>query len=265
MRRTLILAGVVALLLLVVGGGAAACRWSSIDCGIIPSPQEASETQLPEGFRQEVVLSGLREPTDVAWLPDGRMLVAEKAGVVRLADTNGRLGRQPFLDISSRVNQALFRGVLAIQVDPEFAENGYVYALYVRENGVGAAKAPRTMRLSRFTANGSRADADSEEVLLGGDGESSCADLPRGADCLPSEIDHNGGDIEFARDGPCSCPPGTGAARRVRGDGADRPGAERAGRQGAAGHARRPGRARQPVLERGSRHQPVEDLGPRSA
>ena len=50
-------------------------------------------------------------------------------------------------------------------------------------------------------------------MLLGADGESSCADLPRGADCLPSEVDHNGGDIEFARDGTMFVSTGDGGGK----------------------------------------------------
>jgi glucose/arabinose dehydrogenase len=58
------------------------------------------------------------------------------------------------------------------------------------------------MRLIRVRAQGDRAVPGSEKVILGAaGGPSSCTSLPPTADCLPSDVDHDGGDIEFARDG----------------------------------------------------------------
>lgn len=194
-------------------GGAAACKLTSLDCGMRASPSDAVSTELADGLQQDVVVSGVREPTDVGFLPDGRILISQRDGLVRVAAPDGRLEPQHFLDLRDRVNTAFFRGLMAIQVDPAFARNGFLYALYVREDDSGPAEGPRTVRLSRFTVRDGRADAASERVLLGRDGRGSCGDLPRGSDCLPSDVDHDGGDIEFARDGTMFVATGDGGGK----------------------------------------------------
>lgn len=180
------------------------CRFSSLDCGIGKGTQRITkgtgQTQLPPGWVQDVVVSGLKIPTAFAFLPDGRILVAEKPGIVRLVE-DGQVLPTPFLDISDRVNTYANRGLLAIEPHPDFETNGWVYAYYVREDGTGDTKGPRTVRVSRFTAAGDTASADTEEVILGADGKGSCNDLPDGSDCIPSDGDHSGGDIVFASDG----------------------------------------------------------------
>jgi len=200
-RSVVVLLGIVALLVTVAAGGAAACAFTSLKCGIRASPEDAGSTGLADGFSQVVLASGLEQPTDVVVVPDGRILVAERTGLVRVIDRSGRLAPRPLLDLGPRMNTAYTRGLMAIQIDPRFAANGFIYALYVREDHSGKPDAPRTMRLSRFTVTGDRAPLSSERVLLGKDGRGTCLDLPRTSDCLPSNIDHNGGDIQFARDG----------------------------------------------------------------
>jgi glucose/arabinose dehydrogenase len=200
-RWTLLLAGVAALFLVLAGGAAAVCAFADVNCGIRSSEEDASSTQLGDGFEQDVVLEGLQEPTDVSFLRDGRMLVAEKAGRVLLVDRQQRIQPRPLLDIRKQVNRWEFRGLITAEPDPDFDRNGFVYVLYVREHGSGAENAPRTMRLSRFTAKDGVASPDTERVLLGRRGAGSCLDLPATADCLPSEVDHNGGQIRFAADG----------------------------------------------------------------
>ena len=90
--------------------------------------------------------------------------------------------------------------MLAVQADPAFATNGYVYLLYTRR-GSGPAHGPTTDRLVRVTAQGDTASPASETVVLGKLGDGSCLDLPAGSDCVPADHEHVGGDIAFAKDG----------------------------------------------------------------
>src|SRR5262249_4507330 len=61
-----------------------------------PQPVEAQSTGLPSNFTQDVLISsGLDTPTNFAFLPDGRILVTEKKGKVRLIK-NGALVSTPF-------------------------------------------------------------------------------------------------------------------------------------------------------------------------
>jgi glucose/arabinose dehydrogenase len=93
----------------------------------------AGATNFPTGFSDDVVASGLTEPTAISFFPDGRMAIAQKSGVVRLVK-NGALQLTPLIDIEDRVNDDWDRGLIGIAVDPSFASNPYVYLLYVYEN-----------------------------------------------------------------------------------------------------------------------------------
>jgi glucose/arabinose dehydrogenase len=156
---------------------------------------------LAPGFEEELVAEGLVEPTDVAFLPDGRGLVAEKAGRLRLVK-DGALVPESVLDLTDRTNDFWERGLLGLAVDPRFTENGYVYVLYVAENDSTQYEGPKSSRLSRFTLAGDLAVPDSELVLLGSAGGAGCSGLPATADCLPAEYrSHSGGGLAFAADG----------------------------------------------------------------
>jgi glucose/arabinose dehydrogenase len=153
------------------------------------------------GFREETVIPGLELPTTFAFLADGRILIAEKGGVVRVVE-EGRLLPQPLIDLSDRVNDYYERGLLGLAVDPQFESNGYVYLLYTYENDPDDFEGSKTGRLSRFTVVGNTANRDSEVVILGREVGRSCADLPAGSDCIPQDWNsHAVGDLEFASDG----------------------------------------------------------------
>jgi glucose/arabinose dehydrogenase len=128
------------------------------------------------------------------------VLVGEKRGVVRVVEDGG-LRREPFLDISDRVATFGYRGLLAVDAHPRFAENGLVYVLYVREEPGADEESPRTVCVSCFRSEGERASASAEEVILGADWRGSCSELPAGSDCIPCDGDHCGGDLQFAPDG----------------------------------------------------------------
>jgi glucose/arabinose dehydrogenase len=156
---------------------------------------------LPSGFTQDVLASGLRLPTAFAHLPDGRILIAEKSGLVRLYK-NGAVLDEPFLDLRGRVNDYWDRGLLGLAVDPDFARNGFVYLLYTYENDASDYEGPKTGRLARYTAVGDSASPDSEAVLLGSAVGRSCHDFPAGTDCIPSDSpSHTVGDVHFSLDG----------------------------------------------------------------
>jgi glucose/arabinose dehydrogenase len=87
---------------------------------------------------------GLMLPSDIAFAPDGDTFVAEHGGVVRVI-RDGVLVETPALDLSHEINRDE-GGLLAIALDPKFADNGFMYALY-------AVDAPRNgleFTLARF-------------------------------------------------------------------------------------------------------------------
>jgi glucose/arabinose dehydrogenase len=160
------------------------------------------EMQLPTGFRVVTVANGLHFPTDFAFLPGGRVAIAEKDGLIRLVKDR-RLMTKPLLDIRQRVNSSHFRGLIDVTVDPDFGRRPFLYVIYTARGSDPHSADPTSVRVSRFRVEGDVADPASERVLLGGAGGSgrSCLGLTTDSDCIPAELDHIGADIAFAPDG----------------------------------------------------------------
>jgi uncharacterized protein (TIGR03437 family) len=136
-------------------------------------------TDLPPGFIETLVASGLSSPTAMEFAPDGRLFVAIETGEVRVIK-NGMLLPTPFVTVN--VDSSGERGLLGITFDPNFASNNFVYLYYT------AANPTSHNRVSRFTANGDVAVPNSETVLI----ELESLD--------PSATIHNGGAIHFGLD-----------------------------------------------------------------
>lgn len=88
----------------------------------LTSHSAATELQL------EPVVSGLEHPWAMAFLPDGRMLVSERPGRLRLI-VDGKLLAEPVAGLPP-VYYAGQGGLLDILVDPDFAQNQRVYLSY---------------------------------------------------------------------------------------------------------------------------------------
>lgn len=102
-----------------------------------------------------VVASGFTQPTDFQFLPDGRILVAEKNGRIRIVD-DGDVLRRPLYRVPTLTQGE--RGLGGLAVDPDFATNGYIYVAYTT---IGARD-----RLARLTVRGNRVVFGSQKVLL---------------------------------------------------------------------------------------------------
>ena len=145
------------------------------------------------GFSDTPVVTGLSQPTAFTWTPDGRMLVLEKIGRVRIV-VNGVLQATPALDISASVDSGSEKGLLGICLHPGFTSNGYVYLYYTN-------RVPQN-RISRFTMSGNGLDPASETVIL------DHIDATNG--------NHNGGNVAIGPDGKLWAAPGdsgTGGAK----------------------------------------------------
>ncbi len=106
--------------------------------------------------RVSVVAGGLVVPWDIAFLPDGRALVTERPGRVRLISANGRLQRRPVARVRTTARGE--GGLLGIALDPAFADGRRFAYLYVTT--------PRGMQVQRWRFSGSRLRR--EAVVLGG-------------------------------------------------------------------------------------------------
>jgi aldose sugar dehydrogenase len=82
---------------------------------------------VPEavGWRAEVVTSGLSHPWSMTWLPDGSMLVTERAGRLRLI-RDGKLDPRPISGLPPVLAYGQ-GGLLDVSLHPDFANNRLVY------------------------------------------------------------------------------------------------------------------------------------------
>lgn len=81
-------------------------------------------------FRLTIVTGGLEHPWGLAFLPDGRMLVSERPGRLRLIDAKGNLDPQAVQGLPpiAAIGQG---GLLDVAVHPAFRQNGWIYLSYV--------------------------------------------------------------------------------------------------------------------------------------
>ena len=127
---------------------------------------------LPYGFIQEGVVMGLTLPTSFALAPDGRIFITEKAGRVRVF-RDGELLGDPFIDMTTEVNDAADRGLMGIAVDPDWPSRPYVYVAFVydppeiKDRNPSGARVSRVVRLSADPNNLDVAVPGSGAVLLG--------------------------------------------------------------------------------------------------
>jgi glucose/arabinose dehydrogenase len=180
-----------------------------------PHPARA-QTYSDAGFASELVATLPRfTPVGLTWAPDGRMFIWQRNGIVRIFK-NGALLPTPFVNISNQVNTFQDRGMLGLALHPNFAENGFVYLLFTREEaGNPNSDAPKVSRLIRVTADPANPDvalAGSELIILGSVSTPPCGAQPDGADCIPSDSNtHSIGTLRFAPDGKLFVGAGDGA------------------------------------------------------
>ena len=148
------------------------------------SPRPLGSAELPEGFSEEIVATGLTGAVAMAASPDGRVFVCEQTGALRVVK-DGVLLEKPFVTL--KVDSSWERGLIGVALAPGFPKEPYVYLCYVSPDPY-----PHH-RVSRFTADGDAAVPDSEVILLKGDDQSKLGgQVPNG---------HQGGAMHFGKDG----------------------------------------------------------------
>ncbi len=202
-----------------------ATRWSRCAIALflgLAVPGVAPAQTLPTGFQQTTVFSGLSEPTAVRFASDGRIFIAEKRGVIKVFDSLTATTPTIFADLNANVYNFWDRGLLGLELDPNFPATPYVYVLYTYDfdpnqptlhprwgtPGVYADPCPTppgattdgcvvSGRLSRLTAAGN-VMTGSEQVLI----EDWCQQFPS----------HSVGSLKFGADGALYVSGGDGAS-----------------------------------------------------
>jgi aldose sugar dehydrogenase len=97
-------------------------------------------------FEGTVLSNALKRPWGITALPDGRLLITEKEGVMRIATTSGQLS-EPITGLPPVV-AAGQGGLLGVTVDPDFASNRMVYWVFSEAVQGGNLTAAAKGRLS---------------------------------------------------------------------------------------------------------------------
>jgi len=108
----------------------------------------------------KTVISGLDRPWDIAWLPNGTVLVTEKPGRLNVY-VNG-IDAAPVVHTATDVVTNSEGGMLGLEVDPAFDSNGYVYVC-MTSNAEGAPDV-RLRRYTLATPNGNVVTAQTDIV-----------------------------------------------------------------------------------------------------
>ena len=116
-----------------------------------PALQSPTPESTPGVVHAVTVAQGLVNPWALEFLPDGRMLVTERPGRLRIVSATGTLS-EPLTGVPAVLarNQG---GLLDVAIDPDFATNHLVYLTY-SEPGDEANTASTAVGRGRLTATG---------------------------------------------------------------------------------------------------------------
>jgi glucose/arabinose dehydrogenase len=107
------------------------------------------------------VVRGLTRPDFLTTAPDGtgRLYITQQTGEIRVAEANGQLHSEPFLDVLTRWDAEL--GLLGLAFHPKYRENGLFYISYSNTDGDTVIA-----RYHVDPSNPLRADPKSAQTLL---------------------------------------------------------------------------------------------------
>src|SRR4051812_26063984 len=163
--------------------------------------EAAGAVTYPAGFTEEKLATGLNFPTAVARTPDGRLLIVEKWGVLKVV-APGSTTPVRILNFEARVNGAGDRGALGLAVDANYSTNNYVYLLYSAEVSPLTPDQDGRMvsQLLRIKVSSSNVVSD-QTVILGSYTSGPCPAPANTVDCIPSDSNsHSIGSVRAAPD-----------------------------------------------------------------
>ncbi len=153
--------------------------WTVLVLAMLLAPcfGSAAQTQPPVGV--DVVAPGLVVPWAMDFAPDGRIFLTERPGRIRVI-RDGQLLPEPWLTLDvAAVGEG---GLLGLALDPQFAQNRFVYVAHTYQGADGGLH-NRLVRLREDPTTGKGAV---DRVLLDG---------------APGATLHNGGRVRFGPDG----------------------------------------------------------------
>lgn len=142
----------------------------------------AFAASVPTGFNDRQLGTGLTSPTAMVALPDGRILVVQQNGLIRMVK-NDALLPTPFYQVAN-VDSSSERGCLGVVPDPGFVNNRFVYLFCTINNG-----STQNNRVFRVTEANDTVVPGSERVII------NLPNVPTGTKW------HMGGGLRFGTDG----------------------------------------------------------------
>lgn len=116
------------------------CNDKSSEDTVQPGAEEAFTGEVIESQQQKFgvikITEDLRNPWGIAFLPDGRILVTERAGSIRIIK-DGKLLEDRISGVPKVYAQGQ-GGLLDIQLHPDYATNGWIYLSYSKPGPGGA-------------------------------------------------------------------------------------------------------------------------------
>ena len=103
----------------------------------LPDPPVDFGTAEGQGIRVSVVADGLTYPWGFAFLPDGRILVTERLGTVRVIN-DGQLEEAALAGVPEVHTEQALAGLMDVSIHPDFAQNRWVYLTYSKSSGNGS-------------------------------------------------------------------------------------------------------------------------------
>ena len=143
-----------------------------------PAPQRAADVYVASvpGIEVTSYVAGLEAPWSLVFLPDGRAIVSERPGRLRLI-AGGQLRAAP-LAVFDVVNRGE-GGLMGLALHPQFPREPFLYVMLTERTASGGINRVIRMRIT--------GDAASRDRVI--------------VDAIPAGVNHNGGRIAFGPDG----------------------------------------------------------------
>jgi glucose/arabinose dehydrogenase len=111
-----------------------------------PGQTRVAGVKTTSTYQGTIVSEGLKRPWGITALPDGRFLITEKAGTMRIASVDGALSGE--ITGLPQVNDKGQGGLLGLTIDPDFESNRMVYWTFSHNTPDGSLTAVAKGRLS---------------------------------------------------------------------------------------------------------------------
>lgn len=141
----------------------------------------------------DALVTNIGGPTAIAFTPDGRLLITTQSGQLRVHQ-DGTLLATPAIDLSSRLCANGERGLLGVAVDPEFMSNRFIY-LYYTFNKFATCPAGQPTNPNNPVNRVSRLILGNDNIVIQG------SEVVLIDNILSPNSNHNGGDLQFGKDG----------------------------------------------------------------